>query len=177
MEWLILTPAYGRRYRSDEEVLADWRRGKDFKILGGPYTSVRDFEKNTDDVRNRYNRCGVRQVGSGEFPHLDVLIWTRPSTDEAVRADLRGELAAVFLAELWKVYEDPRPHRYTGSRAQELEGSILATLRGQGYLENVERSHVELACLEHGVVHVHTRTDGDDEGMWLTIDPVTGAVS
>ena len=41
---VILLPAYGRRYKSNYEALADWHDGKDFKILGGPYCSIRDFE-------------------------------------------------------------------------------------------------------------------------------------
>jgi hypothetical protein len=37
-----LVPAYGRKYNSQSEALADWEAGKDFKIYGGPYTSIRD---------------------------------------------------------------------------------------------------------------------------------------
>ena len=41
---MILIPAYGRVYGSDLECLTDWESGKDFKIKGGPYCSIRDFE-------------------------------------------------------------------------------------------------------------------------------------
>ncbi len=34
--------AYGRTYRNEQEVLVDWRAGKDFKFVGGPYFSIRD---------------------------------------------------------------------------------------------------------------------------------------
>lgn len=34
--------AYGRRYASFFEALRDWNAGKDFKIVGGPYISIRD---------------------------------------------------------------------------------------------------------------------------------------
>ena len=40
---LILMPAYGRRYETNEAALADWNAGKDFRVVGcGPYTSKRD---------------------------------------------------------------------------------------------------------------------------------------
>jgi hypothetical protein len=39
---MYLAPAYGRRYRTEQELLEAWEAGKDFKIVGGPYTSIRD---------------------------------------------------------------------------------------------------------------------------------------
>ena len=39
---LILLPAYGRRYETNSEALADWNAGKNFRIVAGPYTSKRD---------------------------------------------------------------------------------------------------------------------------------------
>jgi hypothetical protein len=39
---LELLPAYGRVYHTKEEALADWMAGRDFKIINGPYCSVRD---------------------------------------------------------------------------------------------------------------------------------------
>ena len=41
---LILTPAYGRVYPSESEMLKDWVLGKDFKIKAGPYCSIRDLD-------------------------------------------------------------------------------------------------------------------------------------
>ena len=41
---MILIPAYGRSYSTKAAMLADWEAGKDFKILRGPYTSIRDIE-------------------------------------------------------------------------------------------------------------------------------------
>ena len=41
---LALVPAYGRKYTSALAAEADWLAGKDFKILDGPYCSVRDIE-------------------------------------------------------------------------------------------------------------------------------------
>jgi len=37
-----LVPAYGRNYQTEAEALKDWNAGKDFKIAGGPYCSIRD---------------------------------------------------------------------------------------------------------------------------------------
>ena len=38
-----LTPAYGAKYSTDEELLTAWKYGKDFKIVNGPYCSIRDI--------------------------------------------------------------------------------------------------------------------------------------
>lgn len=38
-----LIPAYGRSYKSKKEAEAHWNAGKDFKIFGGPYCSIRDM--------------------------------------------------------------------------------------------------------------------------------------
>lgn len=40
---IILLPAYGRHYSSHTEMQDDWHLGKDFKIMHGPYTSIRDY--------------------------------------------------------------------------------------------------------------------------------------
>lgn len=45
---IILCPAYGRRYRHEGDATKDWESGLDFKILTGPYTSIRDYEKLVD---------------------------------------------------------------------------------------------------------------------------------
>lgn len=41
---LSLVPAYGRRYESEDQALESWNKGQDFKIIGGPYTSIRDID-------------------------------------------------------------------------------------------------------------------------------------
>ena len=35
--------AYGRKYVTIDAANKDWQSGKDFKILSGPYCSIRDF--------------------------------------------------------------------------------------------------------------------------------------
>lgn len=46
---LMIMPAYGRQYKTVLEAKADWDAGKDFKVVNGPYLSVRDiyYLKNT----------------------------------------------------------------------------------------------------------------------------------
>lgn len=51
MNTLILIGAYGRRYATAEQALADWDNGKDFKIVNGPYCSIRDTEALKKDYR------------------------------------------------------------------------------------------------------------------------------
>ena len=41
---LMIMPAYGRQYKTSEEAKADWNAGKDFKIINGPYLSIRDVK-------------------------------------------------------------------------------------------------------------------------------------
>lgn len=42
---MYLTPAYGRKYKTVEEMVAGFNAGHDFSIgPAGPYTSIRDFE-------------------------------------------------------------------------------------------------------------------------------------
>lgn len=41
---LTATPAYGREYKDQEQVLKDWREGKDFRLVYGPYFSIRDLD-------------------------------------------------------------------------------------------------------------------------------------
>jgi hypothetical protein len=44
MKSFTLVPAYGRKYATEEAMLKDWKDGLDFKILGGPYCSIRDLD-------------------------------------------------------------------------------------------------------------------------------------
>jgi hypothetical protein len=41
---LMIMPAYGREYKTSEEAKADWNAGKDFKVVCGPYLSIRNIE-------------------------------------------------------------------------------------------------------------------------------------
>lgn len=44
MTEITLIPAYGRKYDIDEAMLKAWNEDKDFKVIRGPYCSIRDIE-------------------------------------------------------------------------------------------------------------------------------------
>ena len=50
MNPIFVKAAYGRTYPNEEEAKQDWEAGLDFKIVYGPYCSVRDFDKHLDTV-------------------------------------------------------------------------------------------------------------------------------
>lgn len=41
--------AYGKAYDSTEKVEKDWKKGEDFRMIGGGYCSIRDFKNNRLD--------------------------------------------------------------------------------------------------------------------------------
>lgn len=51
---MFLIPAYGRSYKTKEQVLEAWKSGKDFKIDGGPYCSIRDIDFMHKQFQNIY---------------------------------------------------------------------------------------------------------------------------
>ena len=69
---MILIPAYGRRYNSSDEALADWENGRSFKLIGGPYCSIRDTERMVDD-----------------YGYIEIL-WNFPCTPAAAQRILVG---------------------------------------------------------------------------------------
>jgi len=44
-----LVPAYGRIYDNAPSAWEAWENGKDFRIAGGPYCSIRDVAAMVDD--------------------------------------------------------------------------------------------------------------------------------
>lgn len=56
---LVISPAYGRDYKSAKDAISDFVVGKDFKMEsighGGMYCSIRDFEKGVE-VLIRYSK-------------------------------------------------------------------------------------------------------------------------
>ena len=50
MKEYILLPAYGRAYSNIENTIKDWEAGKDFKIYGMGYCSIRNLESMKKDV-------------------------------------------------------------------------------------------------------------------------------
>jgi len=41
---VYLEAAYGRSYATAEAAISAWQEGKDFKIVNGPYCSIRDSQ-------------------------------------------------------------------------------------------------------------------------------------
>jgi hypothetical protein len=59
---LFLTAAYGRKYETAKQALIAWYEGADFKIVDGPYCSVRDYEQMLQDFSNIYIYYGENEV-------------------------------------------------------------------------------------------------------------------
>lgn len=62
---LILVPAYGRQYATEDVAKAAWDAGKDFKIVNGPYCSKRDI-----DTMKRLNNIVLMRYGQGHMLRL-----------------------------------------------------------------------------------------------------------
>lgn len=61
MQTLMLMGAYGRNYSTRTEASRDWAQGKDFKIVDGPYCSVRDVE-----TMKRMHKHAIIIIAQGE---------------------------------------------------------------------------------------------------------------
>lgn len=53
-------PAYGRSYKRNSDVAADWLAGKDFRLANGRYCSIRDFADRTDPLLYRDGKRTMR---------------------------------------------------------------------------------------------------------------------
>jgi hypothetical protein len=64
MSWIEVAPAYGRDYKNQKEVKADWAAGKDFRETStGSYTNKQDADRLGLKVVVRYaNRLKVVNV-------------------------------------------------------------------------------------------------------------------
>ena len=47
---VLLIPAHGKVYNTQEEMRADWEAGKNFKMYGSSYCSIRDIAKISADA-------------------------------------------------------------------------------------------------------------------------------
>ncbi len=61
---VYLFPGYGRAYPDNLAMLRDWEAGKDFRIAGGPYCSIRDLET----LKKEYDRVFLLNPSSGIIP-------------------------------------------------------------------------------------------------------------
>jgi hypothetical protein len=57
--FLTLTAAFGRFYPDRHSALDDWEDGKDFKIISGPYCSIRDAKVLQKKFSGVYIRYGL----------------------------------------------------------------------------------------------------------------------
>lgn len=65
MHKLTLIGAYGRVYNTRTQAARDWANGKDFKVINGPYCSIRDIDK--------MNGCEIEIVIANGLP-LSIMV-------------------------------------------------------------------------------------------------------
>jgi hypothetical protein len=73
--YYVIVPAYGRDYKTEEEVKTAWVNGKDFRIKSidrqdGRCISIHDAKHARLSVQIRYNRL------------RDVFVWPEPAISE-----------------------------------------------------------------------------------------------
>jgi hypothetical protein len=66
MNRILLHAAYGRVYNTASEAEKDWADGKDFKIVNGPYTSIRDEEQLKEDFGSIVIAYAINSEGHRE---------------------------------------------------------------------------------------------------------------
>lgn len=59
---LLATPAYGRIYESVTAMRNAWDWGQDFRIVDGPYFSIRDLDKIKEDYAGLILVCPLSKV-------------------------------------------------------------------------------------------------------------------
>ena len=58
---IVLQAAYGRFYKTEERAVNAWKNGADFKIVNGPYCSVRDSVALANESSAVYIQYGSRK--------------------------------------------------------------------------------------------------------------------
>lgn len=62
---IILVPAYGRQYADKDIAIKAWNEGKDFKIINGPYCSIRDIARlrmTNNHILIRYGNAEIMKI-------------------------------------------------------------------------------------------------------------------
>jgi len=73
-----IIPAYGRSYKTPDAAIEDWKAGKDFRIVNGPYLSIRDVKAMMED------RNPIDEIMFGSEV-IAELFWAYPRrTDTAI---------------------------------------------------------------------------------------------
>jgi hypothetical protein len=65
---ITLTAAYGRKYTTEAEAMAAWKSGLDFKILNGPYCSIRDI----DMIKAQFGHIVIRYGNWGDYRYATI---------------------------------------------------------------------------------------------------------
>jgi hypothetical protein len=95
MPTLVVTPAYGRVYKTEAELRQGFIDGRDFHIPGGPYLSIRDFVRNdpalvefTDVLLLQINRRGNPTEVRAHFARGDM-VWPKLFPEDEGEPDSR----------------------------------------------------------------------------------------
>ena len=75
---ITLKAAYGRNYDTEKEALLAWIGGKDFKIVNGPYCSIRDIESlkaNFGGIQIRYGEFGTYRYSIIYQSEMEKVLW------------------------------------------------------------------------------------------------------
>jgi len=71
---MIIKPAYDLSYNSLAECLAAWNCGKDFKLVNGPYCSIRDLEY----MQANFETVEIYWFNKIKKAYQSVQIWRNP---------------------------------------------------------------------------------------------------
>lgn len=95
MSYLAVSPAYGRVYKTAEDMIQGFKDGRDFMpVVGGPYLSIRDFARDEPalsdylgvklvQVRARRDLCHMVTI-----PRVDM-VWP-PEAEAGTEPEGRG---------------------------------------------------------------------------------------
>ncbi len=53
---IYLVPAYGRSYKTRDDMIEAWKEGSDFKILSGPWTGAYTSMRDTRELVTKYGQ-------------------------------------------------------------------------------------------------------------------------
>ena len=74
---MIIKPAYGLNYKTKEACLLAWLGGKDFKLVNGPYCSIRDIEYMKAD----FDTIEIYWYNATKKKYSTIQIWRSPMAE------------------------------------------------------------------------------------------------
>ena len=81
---MIIKPAYGRQYKSHAQCLKDWNAGKDFKLVNGPYCSIRDLEYMQAD----FDTIEIYWYSAIKKAYSSIQIWRSPMANLVITTEI-----------------------------------------------------------------------------------------